>query len=97
LNTPRVVTDQQQRVAWRWESQEPFGNNPSEENPSGLGNFEFPLRFPGQYLDKETGLFHNYFRDYDPQTGRYVQGDPIGLAGGVNPYVGDQVASRPIL
>ena len=87
LNTPRVVTDSQQRVVWRWENQEPFGNNPPEENPSGLGSFEFALRFPGQYADKETGLFYNYFRDYDPQTGRYVQSDPIGLAGGINPYV----------
>ena len=86
LNTPRVVADSQQRVVWRWENQEPFGNNPPEENPSGLGNFEFPLRFAGQYFDRETGLFYNYFRDYDPQTGRYVQSDPIGLAGGINPY-----------
>jgi RHS repeat-associated protein len=36
--------------------------------------------------DKETGLACNYFRDYDPQTGRYVQSDPIGLAGGLNTY-----------
>jgi len=34
---------------------------------------------PGQYFDKETGLFYNYFRDYDPQTGRYVQPDPLGV------------------
>jgi RHS repeat-associated protein len=86
LNTPRAITDPQQRVVWRWDNQEPFGNNPPEENPGGLGNFEFNLRFPGQYADKETGLFYNYFRDYDPQTGRYVQSDPIGLAGGINPY-----------
>ena len=41
------------------------------------------VRFPGPYADVETGLFYNYFRDYDPQTGRYVQSDPIGLTGGV--------------
>jgi len=29
------------------------------------------LRFPGQYSDQETGTRYNYFRDYDPQTGRY--------------------------
>ena len=71
---------------WRWDQQEPFGVSAPDENPSGLGAFEFPLRFPGQYADKETNLHYNYFRDYDPAHGRYLQPDPLGLADGVNLY-----------
>jgi RHS repeat-associated protein len=63
-----------------------------DENPSGLGAFEFPLRYPGQYFDKETNLHFNYFRDYDPAIGRYTQSDPIGLRGGLN--TADSIANR---
>lgn len=44
------------------------------------------LRYPGQYYDQETGLHYNYFRDYDPTIGQYVQSDPIGLQGGLSTY-----------
>jgi RHS repeat-associated protein len=66
------------------------------EIPSGLGNFTCNLRAPGQYFDKETGLHYNYYRDYDPQTGRYIESDPIGLKGGINTYayVGDNPVSN---
>jgi len=68
-------------VVWEWIIfSNPFGETP----PSGA--FPLNLRFPGQYYDWETGLHYNYFRDYEPQTGRYVQIDPIGLEGGLSLY-----------
>ena len=60
--------------------------SPPDENPSGLGTFEMPLAFQGSYRDKETNLHYNYYRDYDPGSGRYVESDPIGLKAGLNTY-----------
>jgi RHS repeat-associated protein len=95
LNTPRTVTDAQQRVIWNWDYQDPFGANAPSQDPDGDGKpYTLNLRFPGQYFDAETGLHYNYFRDYDPSTGRYLQSDPIGLVGGMNLY--GNVGGMPI-
>ncbi len=85
LNTPRLITNQANQVVWEWKT-DTFGAGAPNENPGGLGVFSFNLRFPGQYYDAETGLHYNYFRDYDPSVGRYVESDPIGLEGGRNTY-----------
>ena len=73
-------------MVWKWES-DAFGKGVAQEDPSATGtNFVMNLRFPGQYFDKESGLHYNYYRDYDPNTGRYIESDPIGLHGGINTY-----------
>ena len=94
LGTPRLITDAANNSRWEWPGSDPFGNNTPNENPAGLGVFAYNLRFPGQYFDPETGLSYNYFRDYDPKLGRYVQSDPIGLNGGLNTY--GYVAGNPL-
>jgi len=81
INTPRVVTDTANNIRWRWIA-EPFGTTAPETNPSNLGVFTQPLRFPGQYADQESGLAYNYFRNYDSTTGRYTTPDPLGLDAG---------------
>ena len=87
LDTPRLIANATSQVVWRWDHTEPFGADMANGNPSGLGTFEFNLRLPGQYFDKETNTHYNYFRDYDPGIGRYVESDPIGLQGGINTYL----------
>jgi len=87
INAPRVITRvSDNTIVWRWDYTDPFGVQHPNENPSNLGSFTYNPRFPGQLYDQETNLFYNYFRDYDPQTGRYIESDPKGLSGGLNMY-----------
>jgi RHS repeat-associated protein len=89
LGTPRAIVDPTRNLAiWRWdENSEAFGNSTPNTDPDADGtNVVFDLRFPGQRYDAASGLYYNYFRDYDPTTGRYPQPDPIGLMGGVSLY-----------
>jgi len=82
LGTPQAMSDSTGSLVWK-AAYEPFG----KATVSAASTVENNLRFPGQYYDRETGLHYNTFRDYEPGTGRYVQSDPIGLAGGINPYL----------
>ncbi|WP_239375237.1 RHS repeat domain-containing protein [Snodgrassella gandavensis] len=81
LGTPQLALNSQGEQSWKINS-DAFGNSELAANNQITMN----LRFPGQYYDAETGLSYNYFRDYDAKTGRYIQSDPIGLAGGINTY-----------
>ncbi|ROU08958.1 RHS repeat-associated core domain-containing protein [Lysobacter enzymogenes] len=90
LGTPRAVIDPARNVAvWTWDAKsEMFGNSPPNQDPDLDGTaLVFNMRLPGQRYDAASGLLYNYFRDYDPSTGRYIQSDPIGLAGGSNTYL----------
>ncbi|QWP77213.1 RHS repeat protein [Lysobacter sp. K5869] len=89
LGTPRALIDPVRNVAvWNWSAKsEAFGSSPPNQDPDLDGTeFVFDMRFPGQRYDAATGLSYNYYRDYDAVTGRYIQSDPIGLAGGISTY-----------
>ncbi len=81
IGTPLEMTDAEGQIVWQakyraWGSVEKLVVNEVEQN----------LRFQGQYFDVETGLHYNTFRYYDPEIGRFITQDPIGLEGGFNLY-----------
>ena len=87
LATPRLATRADKTIVWRWVSTA-FGETLADEEPDGDASLTVVNhRFPGQYFDGESGLHYNYYRYYDPRSGRYVTSDPIGLGGGLNTYL----------
>jgi RHS repeat-associated protein len=84
LGTPRAVSNSTGVVIWSWAYQgNPFG----EQQPTSSAGYVLNLRYPGQYYDAESGTNYNVNRNYESATGRYMQSDPIGLAGGLGLYV----------
>jgi RHS repeat-associated protein len=81
LGAPHQIVNSANGQVWFW-NHDPFGNGA----PTAAAGFAHRLRFPGQVYDAESGLHSNGHRDYDPRLGRYVESDPIGLAGGNNTY-----------
>ncbi|CUA44719.1 putative Rhs Core protein [Escherichia coli] len=76
---PLALISEDGNTAWSAEYDE-WGNQLNEENPHHLHQ---PYRLPGQQYDKESGLYYNRNRYYDPLQGRYITQDPIGLEGGM--------------
>ena len=92
LGTPHCLTDAHGQAVWK-SNYLAFGSIKTEaNNGTGIDN---PLRFAGQYHDRETGLFYNLNRYYDPTMKRYLTQDPLKLAAGLNFYL--YVAANPVL
>lgn len=82
LGSVEAITDSAAKLLWR-ATYHPYGKLDRWNSQRG---FQFNLRLPGQYFDAETRLHYNDRRYYDPESGRYLTPDPIGLRGGINGY-----------
>lgn len=83
IGIPREMTDKDGNLVWLGDYYG-WGKLKSETNISGTAHH--PFRLQNQYADRETGLHYNFFRYYEPDVGRFVNQDPIGLLGGENLY-----------
>ena len=83
IGIPREMTDKDGNLLW-------FGNYTGwgrlKEETRVTDTAYQPFRLQNQYADHETGLHYNFFRYYEPDAGRFVNQDPIGLMGGDNFY-----------
>jgi RHS repeat-associated protein len=82
LGTPQKLSSTNGAVVWcaKYSS---FGEAEVDHSSGVINN----LTLPGQYYDQETRLKYNYWRYFDPEVGRYLRSDPIGLDGGINYYI----------
>ena len=92
LGTPIAAHNAKGEAVWTAEY-EAWGRIRNETVSDGL-KANIPFRFQGQYYDEESGLHYNRFRYYDPEIGRFVSQDPIGLQGGMNLF---EYAPNPIV
>lgn len=90
LGTPQKMTDTSGSVVWSADYK-PFG-----EATITVSTITNNLRFPGQYFDAETGTHYNYYRDYNPIIGRYIEADPIGIEQGDN-HLYVYVGNNPVI
>ena len=83
IGIPREMTDKNGNLVW-------FGNYTGwgrlKEETKVTDSAYQPFRLQNQHADRETGLHYNFFRYYEPNVGRFVNQDPIGLLGGENLY-----------
>jgi RHS repeat-associated protein len=110
LGTPRLITDDSGKAVWQWaysafgdnKPSGPFTSSPKTASGKSINllkgtspGITMNLRLPGQYFDSESNLSYNFMRSYQPNQGRYMQPDPIGLAGGWSRF--GYVEGNPLL
>ena len=83
IGIPREMTDIHGNLLWYGEYTA-WGRLKKDERV--YKNAHQPFRLQNQYFDEETGLHYNLMRYYEPEAGRFVNQDPIGLLGGSNLY-----------